>query len=235
MLKPIRPALVVAALTALIVLVSGCSGTPAEAAPLNVAAINGIKAYHVKVQETIRLQNTTVDMQAVEDVIAPDRARAQMTAKSDGQTVTANTIAIGTQVWVKTDSDWREQTIDPSFRQAAVNAAMQICTAFKGLPARTETLQGQATVHYTTKGASTDALNDGFNQMFAAFSTLGMNTSDAHAQVQSADLWTTADGARPLRMKLKVAVTVNGVQATVDAQADYSDIDGGDIDIEPPL
>ncbi|HZQ36300.1 MAG TPA: hypothetical protein VFD32_10225, partial [Dehalococcoidia bacterium] len=181
------------------------------------------------------VRNTTVNMQLTEDVIPPERACAQITAKSDGQTVIANSITIGTRVWVKTGSEWREQSIDRSFRQTAVNAAMQICTAFKGLPARAETLQGQHAVHYTTKGASTDGLSDGFNQLFAAFSALGLGNADIHMQVLSADLWTTADGAQPLRLKLKVAATANGEHRSVDALADYSDIDGSDIEIEPPV
>src|SRR5690242_9924284 len=117
MVKRLCPALVVAILPVIVVILSGCSGAAAEAAPLNVAAINGIKAYHVKMQETIHIQSRTINVKLTEDAVTPDRVRAQITAQADGQTVTANSIGIGNQVWVRTDADWREQSFDASFRQ----------------------------------------------------------------------------------------------------------------------
>ena len=62
MAKTLRPAVVVAALPILVLLFCGCSDTRAEAAPLNVAAIKGIKAFHVKLQEAVHVQGQTLNL-----------------------------------------------------------------------------------------------------------------------------------------------------------------------------
>jgi hypothetical protein len=230
-----RPVCALAVAPLLLVLLSGCSGTPAEAAPLNVAAINGIKAYRAKVVEKIHVEDGSLTLNLVQDVLAPDRERTTVSSHVNGQNISAESIAVGDQIWLNTGAGWRAQSIDASFRQATTNASMQICTAFRDLPARAESFHGQRAAHYSTQGVSTAALDAGFNQLAAALSALGAGTAGARFEVLSADLWTTADGAQPLRLKLKATTTVNGRQGTVDAQEDFSDIDGSDIEIEPPV
>ncbi len=178
MFKRTRPIFALTVAPLLLAMFNGCSGPSVEAAPLNVAAISGIKSYHVRINMTQSIPDanghwitskSTID----EDCVGRDRLRRTVLETENGKTTRSQVIVIGVNEWYKEDGEWMlfpvrvpAAGLNGMFVSTLLTSMDQLAR-FANLPTKGERLNGQRAVHYFARDGETGRMAAGWDLWMA--------------------------------------------------------------------
>ena len=223
---------------------SACANA-AVAATLDVQAIAHPAAYRAMSTQTIRVPGLAGSFSQTMSVeaVAPDRAHVVTTIRAGELTSTSEVITVGGTLWIRTNGGFWSSRPLPAIDPSAIAALSEsLCTTVKGFSRSLDHVDGEETVHYSSKGRSTDQLTASLQSVVGSLtSALSQSTGSAAdlagqltVHISSFDLWTTTSGRQPVKMTMKLDLNVAGQKATSETTVAYSDYGSADITINPP-
>ena len=216
---------------------AGCAH-PVRAAPLNIAQITSVQRYKARIVAVFQSsQFGTYSL--TDDILVAGPTRIEETAVASGYGVSTTTQAIFADgvYWTNSGQGWssRQFTIAPDQQSLLTAELLQL---YGNMGGEVGTYDGVPASHYLgVPGQRADAGT--LIQTLSSFlQSNGMIPSalpaDLTFSVDRIDLWVRQNDQAPLSEMLSMTMKSQGQTVHVDAHETFSDINGSDIDVEPP-
>jgi len=162
--------------------------------------------------------------------VAPDRNHVKVSGNLGGLELNEETIAVGSQSWVRSDGDWAEG--EASFSTSDFSPASFLedfdASDISAVKPTKETVNGVRSLRYKISREDIETIG----QLGALFGGDG-GLSDLPENFDIS-LWLAEDGKWPVRLVMSASGVVEGNDMSFEMSMDVTDVNDKDIEIEPP-